>query len=89
MSSPEKGRHPTKRENCLLCDEEVQRAIETLVLRLSDDYFRHGICACSACSRCLGRRTAIDLHCQLKSIRDFLTVVRDGLDKLQEEDREQ
>lgn len=82
----EEGRHTMNRKNCLLHDEEVQGAIELLLLRLSDDHFKHGLRECSECSRCLDKETAILLHCQLKTIHDILTGVRVVIDKLQEID---
>lgn len=77
------------RKNCLLHDEEVQGAIELLLLSLSDDHFSHGLRACSECSRCLDKEKAILLHCQLKTVGEILTGVRVVIDKLREIETEQ
>ncbi len=77
------------RDKCLLHDEGLRVAISSLVARLEGDYFKNGLRACSECSTCSDRRTAIHVHAQLKTTYDVLSSIRDLLEKLRQHETPQ
>ncbi len=73
-----------QREHCLLEDEKVKGAIQNLLYALGDDNFRNGLKACKTCNLGMPSNVSTNLHCELKSVYDYLASIEAQVDKLLE-----
>lgn len=73
------------REHCLTKNEELFSAIDVLTKELEGDYFINGLETCSSCKLNLDKNTAINIHCQLKSVYDVLSKIKQLLAELKKD----